>query len=46
VRRNARDAEFVYLAQSDATPLITSDRALLRQFPETTATPAAFAVGD
>jgi predicted nucleic acid-binding protein len=43
---SAYDAEFVYLAQSEATPLITSDRALLRQFPETTATPAAFAVGD
>ena len=40
------DAEFVYLAQSEAIPLITSDRALLRQFPDTTATPAAFAVGD
>jgi predicted nucleic acid-binding protein len=43
---SAYDAEFVYLAQSEAVPLITSDRALLRQFPETAATPAAFAVGD
>jgi predicted nucleic acid-binding protein len=43
---SAYDAEFVYLAQSEGIPLITSDRALLRKFPETTATPAAFAVGD
>ena len=43
---SAYDAEFVYLAQSEGIPLITSDRALLRKFPETTATPAAFAVRD
>ena len=43
---SAYDAEFVYLAQSEGIPLITSDRALLRKFPETTATPTAFAVGD
>ena len=43
---SAYDAEFVYLAQSEATPLITSDRALLRQFPETTVTPADFAASD
>jgi predicted nucleic acid-binding protein len=40
---SAYDAEFVYLAQSEGIRLVTSDRALLRRFPQTTAKPAGFA---
>jgi predicted nucleic acid-binding protein len=38
---SAYDCEFVYLAQSQNTQLITSDRKLLRRFPDTAMTAEA-----
>ena len=43
---SAYDAEFVCLAQSEGIPLITSDRALLRQFPVEAGVDPDFSVDD
>lgn len=43
--RSAYDCEFVALARTIGTPLVTSDRALLRAFPETAVSLTRFASG-
>ena len=42
---SAYDCEFVALAQSLDAPLVTLDRALLREFPELAIAPDSFATG-